>query len=135
MKNFNFILILALSILIFGNFSSAINRLKWKRAVCTDITQKNCGGTCCGPAESCCGSTLCCGPADSCCGGTLCCGPADSCCGGTLCCGPTETCCGSTCCSLFQTCSTAKPPSFPSFLVILPNFQNSHLIPSNTWDM
>ncbi|PKK69824.1 hypothetical protein RhiirC2_487127 [Rhizophagus irregularis] len=108
MKNFNFILILALSILIFGNFSSAINRLKWKRAVCTDITQKNCGGTCCGPAESCCGSTLCCGPADSCCGGTLCCGPADSCCGGTLCCGPIETCCGSTCCSLFQTCSTGN---------------------------
>ncbi|GES74742.1 hypothetical protein RCL_jg10314.t1 [Rhizophagus clarus] len=41
----NFILILFLGILVFGNFSSAINPLKWKRADCGDGIV--CGNGCC----------------------------------------------------------------------------------------
>jgi hypothetical protein len=135
MKNFqifmkNFILILVLSVLVFGNFSSADNRLKWRRAVCSGLTQKSCGNccsatficytvvisiiivilnncligiTCCGPAENCCGNSICCGPAENCCDNTFCCGPGPCC--GNNCCKASETCCGNTiCCGPTETC-------------------------------
>ncbi|GBC04777.1 hypothetical protein RclHR1_05870001 [Rhizophagus clarus] len=91
----NFVLILVLGILIFGNFASAID-LKWKRAGCEQI----CGNGCCLLTQICCGNG-CCGPSQKCCGNG-CCGPSQKCCGNG-CCGPTEFCCGNACCTIMQT--------------------------------
>ncbi|GES74804.1 hypothetical protein GLOIN_2v1572272 [Rhizophagus clarus] len=63
----NFILILFLGILVFGNFSSAINPLKWKRADCGDGIV--CGNGCCDIFNICCGNgDFCCGDGYFCCG-------------------------------------------------------------------
>nr|AMJ52412.1 hypothetical protein [Rhizophagus clarus] len=102
----NFVLILVLGILIFGNFASAID-LKWKRAGCEQICGNNClviyiccGNGCCLLTQICCGNG-CCGPSQKCCGNG-CCGPSQKCCGNG-CCGPTEFCCGNACCTIMQT--------------------------------